>query len=295
SRERAEPLLGTASRVQRWMVIEQPGSWGIDALRESRLDTTVADRLPADGAAHGVRILLARRPGQRALGDARRVFFAHSSPERWWIEQVDVDAGADDALTGFDLEVLTFPAPPGWGVPGPVPLHLVCTNGRHDPCCADHGRPVVRALVAGGAPDVWEVSHIGGDRFAANLVSLPRGIYYGRVPPDDAVRIAGDDRAGVVDLAHYRGRSCYPPLVQAAEWFARDHLGERRADGLRVLAVSVTGRGEQEVQLEQHGGPVLTVCVHRDRTETAQQLTCRSERMQRPWRYTLVDLRVAWD
>ena len=92
---------------------------------------------------------------------------------------------------------LAFPDPPGIGEPGPPALHLVCTNGRHDPCCADLGRPVVRALVAARAPDVWECSHIGGDRFAANLVCLPDGVYYGRVDPDGAPGLVADHRAGL--------------------------------------------------------------------------------------------------
>ena len=56
-----------------------------------------------------------------------------------------------------------------------------------------HPRPARRVLrragPAGGgraervapASTTWEVSHIGGDRFAANLLVLPEGLYYGRV------------------------------------------------------------------------------------------------------------------
>jgi hypothetical protein len=290
SRERTESLVGTASRVQRWMLVEQPGSWGVDALRESRLDRAVADRLADEAATHGVRVLLVRRPGQLSLGEARKVFLAHSGVESWWIEQLDVDTDAD--LVEIDLGALAFPDPPTLGAPGPDALHLVCTNGRHDPCCADHGRPVVRALAAAAAPDVWECSHVGGDRFAANVVSLPRGIYYGRVPPDGAARIVADDRDGLVDLDCYRGRSCYPPLVQAAEWFARSRLGDRRADGIGVLSLEPVGDGEWIVHLQQRGGPAVTAHVHRGRTDSVEQLTCRSDQMQAPWRFTLRQLQV---
>lgn len=293
SRARSEALIATASRVQRWMVIEQPGPWGVDALLESRLDPAVAHRLAAEAAAHGVRVLLARRPAQRALGDARRVFLAHSGVERWWIEQVDVTS--DTALAGIDLGALAFPEPPELGAPGPAALHLVCTNGRHDPCCADHGRPVVRALALAGAPDVWESSHVGGDRFAANIVSLPRGVYYGHVPAEDAARIVADDRDGLIDLDCYRGRSCHPPVVQAAEWFARSHLGERRADGIGVLSVAPAGPGERVVHLQQRGGPVVTARVHRARSDSVEQLTCRSTQEQAPWQVTLLELRVHRD
>lgn len=293
SRARGEAMIGTASRVQRWMIVEQPGPWGVDALQESRLDPAVATRLAADADAHGVRILLARRPGQRSLGDARSVFLAHSGVERWWIEHLRLPS--DDLLEGIDLGALAFPDPPGIGDPGPVGLHLVCTNGRHDPCCADLGRPVARALAAAGAPDVWESSHVGGDRFAANIVSLPRGTYYGRVPPDGAAQLLADDREGLIDLESYRGRSCHPPLIQAAEWFVRSHLGERRADGLGVLSVAPADAGERTVRLQQRDGPVVSATVQRSRADAPELLTCRSTEPQVPWRFTLRELQVHRD
>jgi hypothetical protein len=221
---RGEPLHATASRVRRWLVVEQPGPWGRDALLESRLDPVVARILRAHGRRHGVRILLARRPGWRGATDHRSVFLARTDPDGGWIERLDLD---DGALVGLDLGVLGSSEPPGAGEPGPGALTLVCTNGRHDPCCADLGRPVIRSLADAGVADVWECSHIGGDRFAANVVTLPSGVYLGRVPADRAVTIVRELRAGVIDLDHYRGRSCYPTLVQAAELAARRELDER--------------------------------------------------------------------
>ena len=174
---------------------------------------------------HRVRVILARRPGDMRRGGDRHVFLAHTGAERRWIEQLDVPAAHPERLLDLDLGPLAFPDPPGLGDPGPAGLALVCTNGRHDPCCADLARPVVRALVAAGVPDVWESSHVGGDRFAANVVSLPDGVYYGRVEPDDAPALLAAHRAGTIDLAHYRGRSHLPPLVQAADLYAAPASG----------------------------------------------------------------------
>ena len=65
---------------------------------------------------------------------------------------------------------------------------LVCTNGRHDQCCANRGRPLIRAIRdTRWADRVWECSHIGGDRFAANVVVLPDSLYFGRVEPESAM------------------------------------------------------------------------------------------------------------
>lgn len=293
SSARDEPLIGTASRVQRWLVVEQPGAWGREAVAESGLDRDVALALLDSARRHRVRVLLARRPGDRTRHAARRVFLAHSGRERRWLEQVDVPGDRPGALLDLDLGALAFPDPPGIGDPAPPSLHLVCTNGRHDPCCADLGRPVVRALAGAGSPDVWECSHVGGDRFAANLVCLPEGIYYGRVPPEGAITLVSEHRAGRIDLGHYRGRSCLPPLVQAAELFARRHLDERRVDGLSVLSTEPAAGEAATVLLQQRGGETVEVVVGRDRWPEAVLLTCHATEPSRPWAYRLVELRAA--
>jgi hypothetical protein len=287
SADAAEPLLGTASRVRRWLVIEQPGPWGVEALTESRLDPGVAQALAASTRAHGVRPVLIRRWGESATG-ARRVYLARVSPAGGWIRQLDLDADGD--LVDVDLGVLASAAPPALGVAGPPAVHLVCTNGRHDACCADLGRPVVRALRESGTPEVWESSHLGGDRFAANIASLPSGVFLGRVLPEEAAGLLRDLEAGLVDLDHYRGRSCYPPLVQAAEIFARRALDERRIDALRAVS-STSPAPDVRAVLLHRGEDRVEVVVRRERGP-ATHLTCAGGRGE-PWRYVLVELRAA--
>jgi hypothetical protein len=282
---RGEPVQATASRVDRWLVVEQPGPWGRDALLESRLDHLVARSLHAQGRRHGVRIVLARRPGWEDAPARRRVHLARTLPAGGWIEHVDIDV-AD--LRSLDLGVLRVDDPPRLGTPGPHPLLLVCTNGRHDPCCADLGRPVVRALAEAGVADVWESSHIGGDRFAANVVALPWGVYLGRVPPSEATTMLRELAAGIVDLDHYRGRSCYPPLVQAAEIAARVELTERRLDTVHLRAVEALGDDEIAATFEHASGEV--VARVRRRRGDRERLTC-GDAAGRPWVYDLVHLR----
>jgi Sucrase/ferredoxin-like len=165
----------------------------------------------------------------------------------------------------------------------------VCTNGKHDPCCADLGRPVVRALSAAGCPDVWECSHVGGDRFAANVVCLPDGVYFGRVEPEHAATLVTDYRDGQLDLDCYRGRSCFPPLLQAAEVFARRHLDDRSIDGLTVLEVLSRQDDRFDVRFLQKGGRQVEVVVAREPGEP-EPLTCFSDQFATPWRYRLVEL-----
>jgi hypothetical protein len=101
------------------------------------------------------------------------------------------------------------------------PVYLVCTHGRHDACCAVRGRPIAAAL-AGAYPErTWECSHIGGDRFAANVVVLPHGLYYGHVPATRAVELAKQYDEGNVVPDLLRGSGAFTPQVQAAQHYAR--------------------------------------------------------------------------
>lgn len=288
SRGRKEPLTATASRITKWVVIEQPGAWGDDALIDSKLDESIGRTLKSAGRRHGFRPLLVRRPGWRKPEHGRRVYLARTLRDGGWIEELHVDEPAE--LTRLDWKGLESSAGPGLGPPGPGFVHLVCTNGRHDPCCADRGRPVVRALDEAGLSDVWESTHVGGDRFAANVVSLPHGVYYGRVEPDEAVEVLEDLRRGLITIDRYRGRSCFSPLAQAAEIFARQELGERALSGLTVERAERRGDHGLAVRLAHRQGGVEVV-VRRERTD-ADILTCGST-PGRPWRYVLESLKTA--
>jgi Sucrase/ferredoxin-like len=287
SRRRTEPLHGTASRVTRWLLVEQPGPWGREALTESHLDSLVARTLASQSRRHSARVLLVRHPAWRSA-DTRTVYLARSGPERGWIEELGFTEPRQ--LLRLNLGVLGAVEAPGLGRPGPATVHLVCTNGRHDQCCANFGRPVVRALDGAGTPDVWESSHVGGDRFAANVVCLPSGVYFGRVPPDAAATLLADFSQGLLDLDLFRGRSCYPPLVQAAEVFARREVGERRLDAVRVEGVVAHGPDRAEVLVRLDGVGLLEVEVER-RPGPEEHLTCSAGGVSRPWTYHLVGLR----
>ena len=51
--------------------------------------------------------------------------------------------------------------------------------------------PAFAAALSAAYPDqTWEVSHIGGDRYAGNALVLPDGLYLGRLDADSAVAAA---------------------------------------------------------------------------------------------------------
>ncbi len=164
-------------------------------------------------------------------------------------------------------------------------MFLVCTHGRHDVCCAERGRPLAAALAAERPDQVWECSHVGGDRFAANLVAFPHGIYFGRVDPRRGGAVARDYADGLLDLDTLRGRSCYPMDVQAADHALRTELGLRRVDDVVPESIE-RGAGETAVRISTTEGPV-TVRVRIDRDDP-MRLTCRSEHGEAPPTYEVL-------
>ena len=124
---------------------------------------------------HG-RLLFIRRPDRQRAGRSSSRLTATSRPGATTVTKTELEAYDD--LRELDLL---------GGKPAGHPLFLVCTHGKHDPCCARYGRPLYEALRDELEPDrVWQVSHVGGDRFAGNLVCLPEGLYYGRVDRETA-------------------------------------------------------------------------------------------------------------
>ena len=273
SADRGDDLAGTASTVRSFLLLEHAGSWGSDALRDARLPDGLGAHLARAGRAAGVRVLLVRRPGRRASGGRTRVFAAHAAGARSWLEA----AWLDDVDDVRDLDLVALGAGRSVGIdPVTDPLIAVCTHGRHDACCAERGRPVALALAASRHADaVWECSHIGGDRFAGNVLVLPRGLYHGRVDPDSAVALADALADGRLDLAHLRGRSDASMAVQAAEIDVRRRLGLRGLDDVR--STGSVAEGEVTRVTLDAAGRTVQVQVRRVLGEQCR-LTCGAQR-----------------
>jgi hypothetical protein len=286
SRALDEPLFATASRVRGWVLIEQPGPWGREPLLESRLDPAVGRALHEHAHATGVRALLIRRPGRNVPGP-RRVFLAHTGRQARWLEELTMEDPAE--LFDLDWTRLAVGEPPGYGARLTKPIYLACTNGRHDQCCATWGRPLSLALLVAAGTRAWECSHIGGDRFAGNLVCLPEGIYYGRVGQAEVAPVVALHERGQLDLEHYRGRCCYLPVVQAAEHFLRRDQGLTDLDG--VVASSRRDDGDVvAVDFAAATGARWLVRLRVTTGDPERLLTCQSTVPHGPPVYHLVDL-----
>ena len=215
------------------MLLEHPGPWPVDAVAGSGIDPAVLLALQEAAARSASRILLVRRPGRINRMAARRWIVA--GPNLGWI------AGPwreDRDLTAAAEALVADPAQAG-GITEPI--MLVCTHGVHDTCCAIRGRPVASALAAEWPGQVWECSHVGGDRFAPNVVVLPDGFYYGNLDPESAVETVRRHLAGAVEPGQLRGVARFPPPVQAAVVAAYGRLGPLAPNAISVQSVTQVG------------------------------------------------------
>ncbi|WP_199439964.1 sucrase ferredoxin [Umezawaea beigongshangensis] len=262
---RGDPVSASAPPVHRWVLVEQPGPWGRDALLESRLPREVALSVAAQAREAGARVLLVRRPGRDVEVPRRRWALVDSAPGAELVRWSEFTDPAELTDLGLDRPR---------GTPSADPVYLVCAHGRHDTCCALRGRPVAAAFAALRPAQTWECSHVGGDRFAGNVVVLPHGLYYGRITPAEVPRLVRAHEAGLVVPEHLRGRSSVPAAAQAAQHFARERLGERAVDALAPLEVHRTGSEQWRVVLDGVGGAPVRVTVRAVFEHSDTPLTC---------------------
>jgi len=275
SLEREEPVAGTATHVRTWLLVEHVGPWGSTALLDARLPDGVGPELRRRAQEHRAKILLIRRYSSKPSTDEGiRVFAAYADPVAPRLES-GVVADARDAL---DLDLGAFRAGGTTGLASyDGQIYCVCTNGRHDTCCAELGRPVAKALAQAHPEETWEVSHIGGDRFAGNVVLLPHGLYYGRLDPGSALAVVAAHRAGDLSLDRLRGRSSYPMPAQAAEIALRRKLGLTGIGDVRLTRLSVDGDVTRVVFEAGSSGYAVSVRTTRP-ADASARLTCKAAR-----------------
>jgi hypothetical protein len=283
-----ESLAATASRVDHWILVEYRGLWSRDVLGDSLLSAELKAHLRDQLARlpHS-RLLFVKKPERRP--DPRRTLFFGSSrqgEERFY--RVEFERHED--LLSLDLVTALRDS----GVPGvPVdhPLFVVCTHGKRDRCCAKYGHQLYERLCAETESTwVWQATHVGGDRFAGNVVCLPEGLYFGRVGEDDVAPLLSSYLDGEIDLDRYRGRSTYTFAVQAAERVVRETTGLNGIDDVSLGGVRASGGG-WTVEIVT-ADAVHEVDVVSELSEEPVFLTCSAATPQRARRFVATGQRV---
>ncbi|MBV2357016.1 sucrase ferredoxin [Streptomyces sp. J2-1] len=292
-----EPVSGTAAKARTWLLLEQPGPWGVKALTSSHLDRALGRALEAAAGNTGVRVALIRRPGPHADSRTpaeRQVYVAHTVPGNAWLHSTAVDDPR--RLLDLDFAALgagdprSFASALGGRPHTGDPLALVCTNGKRDRCCALLGRPLATELVASGEQGIWEVTHLGGHRFSPTVLVLPYGYAYGRADARTVREALRGAREGRVAVGGCRGRSAWDRPGQAAELAIRDAVREYRADSLRVIATESRGP-RWEVTVAHTDGRRWRVTVAQGASLPPRPESCGASVLGAPARMDVVAVR----
>jgi hypothetical protein len=291
SRRAGERSMGTASTGAVWLLLEYPHGWGRRAFEESALPPEVK-RFFKDSMArirHSRLLFIKTDRGRR---DARMNLFVVRCRERSpFVVRLRLEKYFD-ALS-FDLAAIASGRDAQGGEVCDFPLFLVCTHGRRDKCCAKFGVPLYNALRVHTGDNVWQCSHVGGDRFAGNLVCFPHGLFYAHATPEAARRVADAYRSGRVLTEEFRGRACYSHYIQAAEAFVREETGVAGVEDLHFLSAHPEGADSWRVRFEERaGGRVHEAHVTRRTSDFRTPITCHSAEPQPVLQFQLEAHRV---
>ena len=288
SKEASEETFGTASTGDAWLLLEYARPWGAKAFRESTLPKAV--KVYLSGLLKSVprsRVLLIKQT--RTIKGPLTLFVARSRESSSSI--LKYEFLEYEQLLDLDLASALAGGSPSGTTPWEESLFLVCTHGKRDKCCAKFGIPIYKTIQTQvGESSVWQCSHVGGDRFAANVICFPDGIFYGHVTEETAKLIVKEYDERRIVLTNFRGRSCYSFPVQAAEFFARRETGFRRIGDLKFLTYDPLKPNEWRVRFfSEVDAKVHQVSLRSHLSEFQNRLTCHSNELQSVVQYSLIE------
>lgn len=252
SQETHEPCIGTATWVDTWLLIEYTGAWESRAIEQSKLSPQVKSWI---ASLHDPRCTtrprvfpLFIRQHHRPLTDIT-CFVGVLQEKRQVLYRFTFES-YEELLT-LDIQAMRAGAPQYDRYRYQEPLYLVCTHGKHDMCCAKYGTPVYQELARQCGQQAWQCSHLGGDKFAANVLCLPQSIYYGRMSSSDIEPLLQAQQRSQLYLKKYRGRNFYTPEQQAAEYYLRAQTGNYELDAFSLSTQYQKQNNEHTVTFKQ--------------------------------------------
>lgn len=290
SLELGEPLVATAAERSFWLLLEYDARWQPQATSDNDLPPVVQewldDQLEAAGSSGRLLFIRRRREGDSPLN----FFVALAREENPALYHFALD-GYEDLLALNPSQLLTgedvYPEQRS-----DAPLFLACTHGTRDRCCARNGIPVFQALQELVGDAVWQSSHVGGHRFAANVVTFPDATYYGRVLPHEAPELVAARQRGELYLPHLRGRATYPEMVQAADYFLRGETGEAGLYAFRFAALEQHDDASWTVTFDEtDGAGSHRLLIAREVNDLPLYASCGQLQTKPLWRYRLVEYR----
>ncbi len=285
-----EPLFGTAPHEQGWLFLEYTGPWGAKIVAESDLPSEVKAWLEELRQKHHIRISFLRRTAETP--PPWRVFLWLPDPQggicaRWEVPTLDELR----ALPWASWLTREQPLPPE--AQCRHPLYLVCVNGRRDACCGRFGPILYRALQRLRPAHSWMTTHVGGHRFAPNVLVLPQGLAYGRIHSyEDAAAVVQATERGEVHLGFLRGRMALPQPAQAAEHFLRRKTGLLGVSAFTFIRLHEVGDQAWQAAFLGPNERAYLVSVRRETLPFQRLTSCQASEAKPVRTFALQDLQT---
>jgi hypothetical protein len=270
--EANEPMAGSAPRADVWFMLELPTPWGNKAWEESNVAAEIKEYVNAQlKQIPQSRLMLIKQP--RGERKNLRFYVALVAAEPAVLYRFELDDYSD--LLNLDLVSIAGQDETHAGAISEEPVFLVCTNGRRDQCCALHGMAIMGSLQREFGELIWESTHHGGHRFAANLLAMPAGLSYGRLRAGNAIGVVTAARDGRIAIDYFRGRTRYDEATQAAEVLLRQALGLSAVDAIQLMSSEALEGGRRQVRFtERADRRTHKVVVEKRSTDKSIHLSC---------------------
>ena len=282
-----EELFATAPRVDVWFLLEYRGAWTDKAFLDSTIPEDVKKRINRHlETIPNSRLQLIKRHDNS--GDALKFYIAKS--DELEPKLFEFAFKSYEGLLDLDInEILE-----GNSNLREEPLFLVCTNGAYDKCCGKYGVSVyLEAVKNENGFMAWQTSHLGGHRFAANVLFLPCGIYYGRVRKENINDFKERSMINNIDLAHYRGRSSYSKDVQAADYYLRLNTGIKEISAFRLTSLKNPDKQNSFVEfISQLDEKTHYVHIKKDKEAFLNYTSCKDQEKSPVAQYRLIEYKL---
>jgi hypothetical protein len=284
SLQASEQIFATAPNVNFWILIEYKDFWEEKAFNNCDIDIEVKNVIrDLAGQYPKSRIQLIRN--ELSSKDHIKLYIAITKETERKVYEFKVESHQDILNIDFNRGLSDRNLKP-------EPILLVCTHGSHDKCCGEKGLELFNNLSKHEKDfEVWQTTHLGGHRFAANILILPDGIYYGRITKDNYEKIINSHLNNNLEINMLRGRCFYHPEVQAAEYYLRSELKYSYINSLNLISQSTTETGIVNVIFEiENSDNVFEVLL--EKNDKALQLfaSCRDKHKKFIAQYKLMSI-----
>ena len=242
SRAAGEDIISSASTYETYIFVECPYPWAAKILDSKHLPVNLRAVVEEiQDTQRSVRFLLMTADKYQDKDETKVIIFQRKPGfsdgyHKFEFTAEHIEKVASILRNIFISKTQTLPS-----MKSKVRDFFICTHGSRDRCCARYGYPFYRQALAMAADldlenvRFWQVSHIGGHRFAPTMISFPDGRYYGALDETSLRTILLREGDLTCFNRVYRGWGILPPKLQVLErelilrhgweWFAYEAMG----------------------------------------------------------------------